>query len=236
MLIFASSLGRTSHSSFWTAFVASSRYLWRCFQSFLHSSRLLHLALVAVPHSPSVFSALTKPTPSTDSSKLTRDARDTPQRRTRHRDGRQLRGGMGLTTGLGWSDSEDEDAPSALTRRVSSLAMSSSSSGIISRITSAAISTRSIGGGGRELRSAKSSGSMAGAYHGYSSGNGHPSGNGQGGMSRSSSQSSLRPFPSSMSRDTLLETEEEWEAELGLSSPGMFFLTFLFALLITRCE
>ncbi|KAK7012268.1 hypothetical protein R3P38DRAFT_3588917 [Favolaschia claudopus] len=34
---------------------------------------------------------------------------------------RTLRGGIGLTTGLGWSDSEDEDAPSDLTRRISSL-------------------------------------------------------------------------------------------------------------------
>ncbi|KAJ7115859.1 hypothetical protein C8R44DRAFT_983809 [Mycena epipterygia] len=50
-----------------------------------------------------------------------RDTRDTPKRRVRHRDGKTLRGGIGLTTGLGWSDSEDEDAPSALTRRISSL-------------------------------------------------------------------------------------------------------------------
>ena len=45
----------------------------------------------------------------TDASKLTKsgilkDERDTPQRRTRHRDGKLLRGGLGLTTGLGWSD------------------------------------------------------------------------------------------------------------------------------------
>ena len=73
-----------------------------------------------------------------------KDERDTPKRRTRHRDGRLLRGGIGLTTGLGWSDrfafpllptqyfsdalpsfsSEDEDAPSALTRRISSLNLS----------------------------------------------------------------------------------------------------------------
>lgn len=33
-----------------------------------------------------------------------KDERDTVQRRVRHRDGRQLRAGMGLTTGLGWSD------------------------------------------------------------------------------------------------------------------------------------
>jgi hypothetical protein len=50
---------------------------------------------------------------------LYKDCRDTARRRTRHRDGRLLRGGIGLTTGLGWSDSEDEDAPSPLTRRLS---------------------------------------------------------------------------------------------------------------------
>jgi hypothetical protein len=33
-----------------------------------------------------------------------KDERDTPKRRTRHRDGKLLRGGIGLTTGLGWSD------------------------------------------------------------------------------------------------------------------------------------
>jgi len=39
----------------------------------------------------------------TSVSKL-RDERDTPKRRRRHRDGGLLRGGIGLTTGLGWSD------------------------------------------------------------------------------------------------------------------------------------
>lgn len=68
-----------------------------------------------------------------------KDSRDTPSRRVRHRDGTLLRGGIGLTTGLGWSDrypfctsymsvsscfSEDEDAPSALTRKISSLNLS----------------------------------------------------------------------------------------------------------------
>ena len=33
-----------------------------------------------------------------------KDARDTQRRRNRHRDGRLLREGVGLTTGLGWSD------------------------------------------------------------------------------------------------------------------------------------
>jgi hypothetical protein len=47
-------------------------------------------------------------------SKHVKDTRDTPRRRVRHRDGKLLQGGIGLTTGLGWSDSEDEDAPSQL--------------------------------------------------------------------------------------------------------------------------
>ncbi|KAG6901171.1 hypothetical protein C0995_016084 [Termitomyces sp. Mi166 len=62
------------------------------------------------------------------SSRPLKDARDTVKRRVRHRDGRLLRGGIGLTTGLGWSDSEDEGAPSALTRRISSLNLSVRSS------------------------------------------------------------------------------------------------------------
>ncbi|KAF5322978.1 hypothetical protein D9611_009367 [Ephemerocybe angulata] len=57
-----------------------------------------------------------------------KDERDTPNRRVRHRDGRLLRGGIGLTTGLGWSDSEDEDAPSPLTKRLSTLNLSTRSS------------------------------------------------------------------------------------------------------------
>lgn len=60
----------------------------------------------------------------TTKSSILKDNRDTPRRRVRHRDGRLLRGGIGLTTGLGWSDSEDEDAPSELTRRISSLNLS----------------------------------------------------------------------------------------------------------------
>ena len=51
---------------------------------------------------------------------LFKDERDTVRRRVRHRDGKLLKGGIGLTTGLGWSDSEDEDAPSPLTRKLSS--------------------------------------------------------------------------------------------------------------------
>lgn len=33
-----------------------------------------------------------------------KDERDTVRRRVRHRDGKLLKGGIGLTTGLGWSD------------------------------------------------------------------------------------------------------------------------------------
>lgn len=36
--------------------------------------------------------------------RLFKDDRDTLKRRRRHRDGKLLRGGIGLTTGLGWSD------------------------------------------------------------------------------------------------------------------------------------
>ncbi|KZT63619.1 hypothetical protein DAEQUDRAFT_104169 [Daedalea quercina L-15889] len=55
---------------------------------------------------------------------LFKDERDTVRRRVRHRDGRLLQGGIGLTTGLGWSDSEDEDAPSPLTRKLSTSTLS----------------------------------------------------------------------------------------------------------------
>ncbi|KAJ4473641.1 hypothetical protein J3R30DRAFT_703717 [Lentinula aciculospora] len=70
---------------------------------------------------------------------LFKDTRDTSSRRLRHKDGRLLKGGIGLTTGLGWSDSEDEGAPSALTRRLSSLNVSrnpSSTSLVNSRMRS----------------------------------------------------------------------------------------------------
>lgn len=40
----------------------------------------------------------------TAKSGIFKDERDTIRRRVRHRDGRLLRGGIGLTTGLGWSD------------------------------------------------------------------------------------------------------------------------------------
>ncbi|KAF8273570.1 hypothetical protein EI94DRAFT_1156458 [Lactarius quietus] len=64
----------------------------------------------------------------TAKSGIFKDERDTMRRRVRHRDGRLLRGGIGLTTGLGWSDSEDEDAPSPLTKRLSHLSLSRQSS------------------------------------------------------------------------------------------------------------
>ncbi|KAH6874336.1 hypothetical protein BKA70DRAFT_259921 [Coprinopsis sp. MPI-PUGE-AT-0042] len=63
-----------------------------------------------------------------------RDELDTPMCQVRHLDGRLLRGGIGLTMGLGWTDSEDEDAPSPLPRRLSTLTLSrrSSASSILS--------------------------------------------------------------------------------------------------------
>ncbi|KDQ54022.1 hypothetical protein JAAARDRAFT_49398 [Jaapia argillacea MUCL 33604] len=75
----------------------------------------------------SVFSTMTTASVMTKSG-IFKDERDTQRRRVRHRDGRLLKGGLGLTTGLGWSDSEDEDAPSPLTRRLSSMALSRQSS------------------------------------------------------------------------------------------------------------
>ena len=65
--------------------------------------------------------------------------RDNERRKRRHRDSKMLREGIGLTTGLGWSDSEDEDAPSPLTRRLSTLTMNLT----LSRQASMAMSTRS---------------------------------------------------------------------------------------------
>lgn len=42
---------------------------------------------------------------------LQKDPRDTVRRRVRHRDHRLLRAGMGLTTGLGWSDRQVPSSP-----------------------------------------------------------------------------------------------------------------------------
>ncbi|KAJ7066720.1 hypothetical protein C8F01DRAFT_1080190 [Mycena amicta] len=101
------------------------------------SKLLSHDRPAALTPSPSTSTFGTKVAPP-------RDTRDTPKRRVRHRDGKTLRGGIGLTTGLGWSDSEDEDAPSALTRRISSLNLNRSRSQLgLSRSSSLATSARS---------------------------------------------------------------------------------------------
>ncbi|KAF8216387.1 hypothetical protein K438DRAFT_388140 [Mycena galopus ATCC 62051] len=98
-------------------------------------SKLLPQSLAASP-APS-------PAASVFPSTVSRDTRDTPKRRVRHRDGKLLRGGIGLTTGLGWSDSEDEDAPSALTRRISSLNLHQPASQLgLSRASSISLSNR----------------------------------------------------------------------------------------------
>ncbi|KAJ1300904.1 hypothetical protein OPQ81_003330 [Rhizoctonia solani] len=57
------------------------------------------------------------------------------RRKIRHRDGQNLRDGVGLTTGLGWSDSEDEDAPSPLRRRLSSVLLAKAQSRPASRLS-----------------------------------------------------------------------------------------------------
>src|SRR5258708_40371690 len=62
--------------------------------------------------------------------------RDNERRKRRHKDGKMLREGIGL---MGRSDSEDEDAPSPLTRRLSTLTMKLT----LSRQASMAMSTRS---------------------------------------------------------------------------------------------
>ncbi|KAI0641658.1 hypothetical protein C8Q79DRAFT_284928 [Trametes meyenii] len=76
-----------------------------------------------------------------------RDPRDTHRRRQRHKDQTLLRAGMGLTTGLGWSDSEDEDAPSMLTRRLinTSIAKQPAPSAPISRAPSQLTKSTSVG-------------------------------------------------------------------------------------------
>ncbi|KAG8215979.1 hypothetical protein J3R82DRAFT_7964 [Butyriboletus roseoflavus] len=121
-------------------------------------------------------------------SKHPKDARDTVQRRVRHRDGKLLKGGIGLTTGLGWSDSEDEDAPSMLTRRVSTLVLSrrTSSSSVASRSIShtiphdpdefgpsqrSSLATRSLPSRSKPVSrvgSVRSTGSSIGRYSTYS--------------------------------------------------------------------
>ncbi len=53
-----------------------------------------------------LYGCLTAQSVTTNSTKssILKDSRDTPRRRVRHKDGKLLRGGIGLTTGLGWSD------------------------------------------------------------------------------------------------------------------------------------
>ncbi|GLB40117.1 hypothetical protein LshimejAT787_0706270 [Lyophyllum shimeji] len=102
-------------------------------------SKLIAAPLIGARDSvASLASTTTMNSTTTKGSGLLKDSRDTEKRRARHKDGRLLRGGIGLTTGLGWSDSEDEDAPSALTRRLSALASTPS----LSRMPSTASSAR----------------------------------------------------------------------------------------------
>ncbi|OCH90137.1 hypothetical protein OBBRIDRAFT_625055 [Obba rivulosa] len=75
-----------------------------------------------------------------------KDPRDTERRRVRHRDGQLLRAGMGLTTGLGWSDSEDEDAPSTLTRRLISTSIAKGAPTAVSRTPSQALRDSVVAG------------------------------------------------------------------------------------------
>ncbi|KAG8948438.1 hypothetical protein FRC04_009808 [Tulasnella sp. 424] len=64
-------------------------------------------------------------------------------RLVRHRDGKTLGLGLGLTTGLGWSDSEDEGAPSPLRRHISQIILNKkTSSGSFSTLASSASSSR----------------------------------------------------------------------------------------------
>ncbi|KAI0324859.1 hypothetical protein GY45DRAFT_1375226 [Cubamyces sp. BRFM 1775] len=77
---------------------------------------------------------------------LFKDERDTVKRRVRHRDGRLLAGGIGLTTGLGWSDSEDEDAPSPLIHQISSRSLKKRAASTTSLRSTADSLSRSYGG------------------------------------------------------------------------------------------
>ncbi|KAI6126879.1 hypothetical protein F5141DRAFT_361800 [Pisolithus sp. B1] len=89
----------------------------------LSSDSLNRMSMISDVSHTSYFSNASNVSLASTSSKHLKDSRDTPKRRTRHRDGKLLKGGIGLTTGLGWSDSEDEDAPSALTRRLSRIVL-----------------------------------------------------------------------------------------------------------------
>ncbi|KAG8933330.1 hypothetical protein FRC01_009816 [Tulasnella sp. 417] len=71
-------------------------------------------------------------------------------RLVRHRDGKNLGLGLGLTTGLGWSDSEDEGAPSPLRRHISQIILNKkTSSGSFSTLASSA-SVSNFSGSRRE--------------------------------------------------------------------------------------
>ncbi|KAF5364928.1 hypothetical protein D9758_008183 [Tetrapyrgos nigripes] len=77
---------------------------------------------------------------------IPKDARDTVTRRQRHKDGKLLRGGLGLTTGLGWSDSEASRRISKATSKSKSygnLRQASSVSSLRSRPATARSSTYS---------------------------------------------------------------------------------------------
>jgi len=70
---------------------------FRRFHGFVVSS-------ILVPRPVSFLPFHTDPACTATTKTIIKDERDTPMRRVRHRDGRLLRGGIGLTTGLGWSD------------------------------------------------------------------------------------------------------------------------------------
>ncbi|ESK90511.1 60s acidic ribosomal protein [Moniliophthora roreri MCA 2997] len=138
---------------------------------------------------------------STDSkASLLKDVRDTPSRRLRHKDGRLLRGGLGLTTGLGWSDSEDEDAPSPLTSKLSGMlsrkaSFASLSNGRPSSSASAPSRSKSYG----NLRSSSEFSTNTPSQR----------------SSRLSSNSSYsqHPLSRSYSSNTLLEADERNDSE-----------------------
>ncbi|KAI0820891.1 hypothetical protein BC628DRAFT_1422555 [Trametes gibbosa] len=104
----------------------------------------------------SVLSVASTATSTMTKSGVHRDPRDTQRRRIRHKDQSLLRAGMGLTTGLGWSDSEDEDAPSMLTRRLISDSMAK-------RLPSSSISRAPS-----QLAKSMSAGSLSNAPPSYS--------------------------------------------------------------------
>ena len=95
-----------------------------------------------------VVRSLSSDTTNLQSTKITKGSRvekasHTEVRKRRHRDGKLLREGVGLTTGLGWSDSEDEDSPGPMRRRLSHMLLrrvgSTSSSLAASDAESAAV-------------------------------------------------------------------------------------------------